>query len=77
MAIPEGAPGSRLKVSVCGIESGSLAEFVTSSRLPSLTVRLRRGASTGALFTSLTAIATVCVALKLGEPLSATRIVTV
>src|SRR5688572_20040812 len=73
MVIPSGAPGSRLKVSNEPSKSGSVAALVTSSRLPSLIARLSRGASTGALFTSLTATEKVCVALKLGEPLSATR----
>ena len=74
--MPAGDPGSRLKVNDCGPESGSVAELVTARRLPSAIVRLSSGTSDGALFTSLTVMVMPCVALRLGAPLSVTRMVT-
>src|SRR5438105_4157052 len=51
---PDGAPGSRLKVSNCAGRSGSEAAAVKLSSDPSLTERLPMGASRGGLFTSVT-----------------------
>src|ERR1035441_663760 len=45
-----GAPSARLKVSVCGGRSLSVAELVIQRRWPALIVRSAIGASTGAVF---------------------------
>src|SRR2546421_12023 len=76
MLAPAGAPGPRLKVSDCAGRSESEADAVKLSRLPSLIDWFPIGASTGAVFTSLTIMAMVWEAPSAGEPLSVTRIVT-
>src|SRR5258706_2274353 len=73
---PAGAPESRLNVSDCAGISGSLAVLVKVSSTPSVTVLLLMGERMGALFTSFTTIEIVSKALRAGEPLSVTRIVT-
>src|SRR5205809_5391370 len=77
MLAPAGAPESSEYVRLLAGISGSVALFVIVTALPSSTVRLAMGASTGALFTSFTTTVKLRVSLSGGEPLSVTRAVTV
>ena len=60
-----------------GRHIGSVAPLFTVNRVSSLTVRLLCTAKTGALFTSLTVTVKLLVALRLGDPLSVTTVVSV
>src|SRR5258706_5658977 len=53
---PAGAPGSRLKVSAWAGRSGSVAELVKVSKMPSAMVRLVIATRLGGLFDSITTI---------------------
>src|ERR1051325_1183440 len=55
MVAPGGAPGSRLKVSVCGGKSGSVAEVASLKVAPAWRVWSLIGARTGGLLTIRTA----------------------
>jgi hypothetical protein len=74
MLAPDGGL-TKLNASVLAGTSASLAVAVSVSVLPSLIVWLAIAAKIGALFTSFTTTEKLCVALRLGEPLSATRTV--
>src|SRR5689334_9841913 len=63
IAAPVGGPGSRVKVRVCLGKSASVAETVNVKRVPSFTVLSPRVANTGGVFTSLTVMVMVSVAL--------------
>src|SRR5258706_7465484 len=63
---------ARLKLSGFVGRSESEAETVKVSNVPSTTVWVSMAANSGAAFTSLTIARNVCVALKLGVPLSVT-----
>src|SRR5438552_9688258 len=65
---PAGAPAPRLKNSVFVGKSESVAVAVKLTVWPMKFVRLAIGASTGAVFTSLTVTVKVLVALKAGVP---------
>ena len=73
---PAGAPASRLNVSVLSGRSVSLAVAANVNSTPSSTAWSPIGSSTGARFTSLTAIVIVSKSSKAGVPLSVTRTVT-
>ena len=68
----DGAPAARLKVNVFTGMSPSDAEFVNVSSEPSVTVLLATAVSVGVAFVSKTITMNVCVALRLGVPLSVT-----
>src|SRR6266540_858735 len=74
---PAGAPAPKLKSNVFVGKSESVAGAVKVTVWPMKFVRLAIGDSTGAVFTSVTITWKLLVALKLGEPLSKTRTVTV
>ena len=74
---PAGAPAPRLKSSVFVGKSESVAVAVKLTVCPMKFVRFAIGASTGALFTSLTVTVKELVALKAGVPLSVTMVVNV
>src|SRR3989442_14025735 len=67
---PAGAPAPRLKSSVFVGKSESVAVAVKITVWPMKFVRLGIGASTGAVFTSLTVTVKVLVALRAVVPLS-------
>src|SRR3972149_636712 len=69
---PGGAPAPRLNNSVLGGASVSPAPLVNVSSPPSNTVEFEMPASVGALLVSSTNTVKLCVALKLGTPLSVT-----
>src|SRR5439155_1592791 len=73
---PVGAD-TRLKVSVLGGRSGSVALFVTTSVLSSLIVRSACAGNTGSLFTSVTVTVKILVAWSAGVPLSVTIVLNV
>src|SRR4051794_33930277 len=72
---PEGAPGSRLKLSACAGRSGSLAVAVKVSAFPPLIDLFPIGLSTGGALTSFTVTVIVSESFRGGEPLSVTRMV--
>src|SRR5437868_1169581 len=73
MAAPVGAPKSRLNVRVWVGRSGSLAEAVNETSVPSAIVRFVIAVKIGGLFDSRTVTVNVWVALSEGEPVSTTR----
>src|SRR5437899_1271467 len=72
---PAGAPGSSEKIKLCAGMSGSVADAVNVSKVPSFTFRLPIGFKVGAPFTSVTVTVKLVASLKAGEPLSVTRTV--
>ena len=75
MLAPAGAPGSRLKLRFCVGKSESDALMVKLTVVSSGIVRFAIGGTFGALFTLLTVTVKLLLSLKVGEPLSDTRIV--